>query len=809
MKSKEKLIFPILLLMFNALGCVGTLTVTLQFEPGSVSERGLFLWGLGLLCVLSGLFWRRGSQRRLLLRGAVLLAVYGICIFIFRRELANGLAWALDGAVERLNSRYDIHLVWSWEGEPGSPELMRAATLSVLTVLVPYILLLGYGVMRSHVIVVILADALWFAAACGMDEFPAYVWLVLRVLGLGTVVVRRAYRDNGKGEVGAVLFGTAVLAVIMLLVYRFMLPAVDAQYEKLLEARVELHQKINEEWIPRLRDSFAQFGSGGGVDVTGELDRAGGTVYTSREIYQVTMDAAPNTAVYLKGFVGKDYAGDEWKEEKDSVLERYYRAWGWELPESGGELVNLTYGALRQPSSGYVRLEELAGAGSYSIYPYGAEMTEDYKVHWDGSVERKGSVYEFPYCAPESGNATGKLVGVQAEEELRYRSYVYDNFCEYPEEQLPRLTEFLEESGFRQGDLYESLADVLSYLRSSAVYNLDAGNTPEGEDFVEYFLFESQEGYCAHFASAAVLMLRYLGVPARYATGYSVSADTFTKDETGAYTAVVTDMQAHAWAEVYLDGVGWIPVEMTPGAAAFTRDNSIEQLELAGRLSGAFAEDSGETDFPETEADVLAEPGEDSDGEPEEAGAELQPEQEKRPSVSDGPKQAEQENSRPESAGAEESGSDSAGEKTDVAGKNSSGGEKGWELSPFAAAVLKVALLTAVCALLCFGGIRLARRSCYRRFCRENNREKIFLLYGNLKRLLWLSGHLEKLEGEEASEFNRILEKSSFGPEKPGKAELQAVMDFCRRLAGEEYESLPLYKRPLYKCMNVYNVPEN
>lgn len=800
MESKERLIFPILLLMFNALGCVSALTMSLGLE--SVLEPGLFLWGLGLLCVLSGLFWRKGSPRQLLLRGAVLLAVYGVIIFIFRRELANGLAWGLEEAVERLNARYDIRLIWSREGEPGSPELMRTATLSVLAVLTPYLFLLGYGVMRSHVMAIVLADALWFGAACSMDEFPATGCFYVCLLGLGAVIIRKAYREERKGEVGAVLFGTAVLLAVMGIVGVFVQPVFDARYESLLEARVELNRKVNEEWIPELQNFFSFFGGGGGVDVTGELTRTAGTVYTSREVYRVTVDAAPKTAVYLKGFVGKEYAGDKWEPEKDSALETYYRAQGWELPENGGELVNLTYRAFRSSSPGYVRIEELAGAGGYSIYPYGAAMTEEDRVHWDGSAERRGSVYEFSYCPPEDRASAGGLTGAEAETELCYRSYVYDNFCEYPAEQFPRLTEFLEESGFRRGDLYESLADVLAYLRSSAVYNLEAGNTPEGEDFVEYFLFESHEGYCAHFASAAVLMLRYLGVPARYATGYSVSSGAFSKNEAGDYAAVLTDTQAHAWAEVYLDGVGWIPVEMTPGAAAFTRDNSIEQLELAGRLSGAFAENPGETELPERETNIPEENGENQDDEPEEPEG-----PEERQENSGGETEVREKaevsgDTEPEQEGTS-AGSPEA-EGSEPAGKHYTGGEKEWVLSPFAAAILKAGLLIAVCAALGLLGARLARQSRYRRLCRAEGREKIFLLYRNLKGLLRLSGHPERLESAEASEFRRILEKSSFGPEEPGREELQAAADFCRRIAGEEYKSLPLYKKPLYKYRNVY-----
>lgn len=805
MKNKEKLFFSILLLVVNTAGAVGALVTTLQFTWGTVLEPALFLWGVGLLCVLSALFWRPVSRKGLLIQAAVLLAVYSLFILVFREKLLNGLAWELDEAVSRLNSRHNIQLIWNRGVGEDALEMTRTATVSALTVLVPFILLLGYGVMRSHVIAIIMADAIWFVAACGLDIFPAHRWIVLCVLGLGAVIIRRAYRNDERAGVWATFSGVAVLGAVMLLVYQFM-PLFDEKYDATLEVRIELYQKMNEEWIPQIQKAFSQFGSGigGGVDVTGELTRAAGTIYTTQEIYRVTLDTAPKTAVYLRGFVGKDYTGDEWKEDKDSALERYYRERGWELPEDGGKLVNLTYEAFRRRTSGYVRIEELAGAGSYSIYPYGAEMTEDYKVHWDGSAEWKSSVYEFPYCAPGNTDEPIKLAGEQAEEELRYRSYVYDNFCEYPEERFPKLTEFLEEAGFRTDNLYESLADVLSYLRNNDSYNLNAGNPPAGEDFVEYFLFESHEGYCAHFASAAVLMLRYLGIPARYATGYSVSANAFSRDEDGTYTAVITDKQAHAWAEVYLDGVGWIPVEMTPGAAAFTRDNSIEQLTLAGQLSGAFTGNARESDRQETQNNVTGESEENSADNQEEAPKQ-QPEQGEEPAGSGSTvKQGQDE---PVSGNSVNSiTADSAAEQTEIGKKNLSSAEKRWELSPRTAAALKGILGFIFFLLFCYGTVYLIRLRGYRRLCRADNREKIFLVYHNLKKLLLLSGCPGRLTGdeEEVCDFRRILEKSSFGAQEPTEAELRRVMKFCRRIAGEEYGKLPLYKRPVYKCLNVY-----
>ncbi|MCD7709468.1 MAG: transglutaminase-like domain-containing protein [Clostridiales bacterium] len=111
--------------------------------------------------------------------------------------------------------------------------------------------------------------------------------------------------------------------------------------------------------------------------------------------------------------------------------------------------------------------------------------------------------------------------------------------------------------------------EVSAQLAERASYNLYLSDIPSGEDPIEYFLATGKEGYCEHFASAGVLILQNLGIPARYASGYIVKKDAFSENSDGNYEAEVTDRNTHAWAEIYLDDIGWVPFEMTPGYSSF------------------------------------------------------------------------------------------------------------------------------------------------------------------------------------------------------------------------------------------------
>ena len=100
---------------------------------------------------------------------------------------------------------------------------------------------------------------------------------------------------------------------------------------------------------------------------------------------------------------------------------------------------------------------------------------------------------------------------------------------------------------------------IAGLVRESAVYDLDTPRMPEDSlDFARWFLEESDTGYCVHYATATTVLLRAAGIPARYVEGYL----TVTEADG---TVTVTEKNAHAWAECYIFGLGWIPLESTAG----------------------------------------------------------------------------------------------------------------------------------------------------------------------------------------------------------------------------------------------------
>ena len=101
---------------------------------------------------------------------------------------------------------------------------------------------------------------------------------------------------------------------------------------------------------------------------------------------------------------------------------------------------------------------------------------------------------------------------------------------------------------------------IEDFLRTNYRYSLSPGLPPDDVDFIEHFLFDSQSGYCVHFATTFVMMARLLGFPARYIEGYLIQGEP----DADGYIDVLNNM-AHAWPEVLMQGHGWVRFEPTPG----------------------------------------------------------------------------------------------------------------------------------------------------------------------------------------------------------------------------------------------------
>lgn len=197
--------------------------------------------------------------------------------------------------------------------------------------------------------------------------------------------------------------------------------------------------------------------------------------------------------------------------------------------------------------------------------------------------------------------------------ETAYRKFVHDVYTKVPKgiERIQELADWfsfqdsirsedMENKPEKTNHILQQIDRVREYLEEQTTYSLTPGTTPSGVDYAEYFLFDNREGYCAHYATSAVLLLRCLNIPARYVEGYVItnsdikngidsstqvgvtyyidsikSESYFSSLEQPMTTVEIKDTNAHAWIEVYIDELGWIPFEVTAG---YSKDGEVETL---------------------------------------------------------------------------------------------------------------------------------------------------------------------------------------------------------------------------------------
>ena len=170
----------------------------------------------------------------------------------------------------------------------------------------------------------------------------------------------------------------------------------------------------------------------------------------------------------------------------------------------------------------------------------------------------------------------------------QYQKFVYENYTAVPKEMQSTLKAICEEQNFG-GDALTVVSQIQKFFRNNYTYTLSPGKTPNNRDFVVYFLTKQKKGYCTHFASAGAMLLRYMGFATRYVEGYCVDIATaadsdvmepqedwhswyqgddrlgLEENDAKVLSVEVNDSKAHAWVEIYLDGFGWYPVELTTG----------------------------------------------------------------------------------------------------------------------------------------------------------------------------------------------------------------------------------------------------
>ncbi|MEA4915201.1 MAG: transglutaminase-like domain-containing protein [Christensenella sp.] len=224
-------------------------------------------------------------------------------------------------------------------------------------------------------------------------------------------------------------------------------------------------------------------------------------------------------------------------------------------------------------NAGYVQDTALAFASSASASNYTIEAVPVGMSLY--SVPNADDGFEKAYkkaagSADGLNNASGNGADTVRNAAKAYIGYLFDTYTTLPDATQKAADRLLQTYGIHA--IYDGNAlnlaatcqSIRSLLADRCSYDYSPQEMPQGVDFSTWFLEDAQSGYCVHFATTATVLLRALGIPARYAEGYIIIQKDYNKTPDANGFIKIEDTHAHAWVEVFDPSIlEWVPVEVT------------------------------------------------------------------------------------------------------------------------------------------------------------------------------------------------------------------------------------------------------
>lgn len=338
----------------------------------------------------------------------------------------------------------------------------------------------------------------------------------------------------------------------------------------------------------------------------GVLSGTGSVRFYNKNVFRIVSNEITET-MYLKEYVGSKYdngwicdgEGDNKKLSqldnmlRDTLMQNIGKNVKQEIPYSVISIVNK-----ESDIKG-----ELVPTGSNISYA----MTKNGLVKYTEKNKNVVAGYEFEFAT-----LYNLMDKISYNKNNYNKNIVIENYKEVPEELKeaiktikPEIDKYIEKLNSmkdvtqyaRNKDKFNIIRALVEYFNLNYTYTLNPGKPVDEVDPIEFFLLQNKKGYCMYYAAAATAILRYYGIPARYVEGYVVrakdcegakraEADKYLsklKDYDKAYYGFenaplyeynVKDNNGHAWVEAYIDGIGWVPVEVTSSQLSESRGHS-------------------------------------------------------------------------------------------------------------------------------------------------------------------------------------------------------------------------------------------
>ena len=363
-----------------------------------------------------------------------------------------------------------------------------------------------------------------------------------------------------------------VTALIILLAW-----AAPVVAESLPDAR-EMWQKVIRPWRERSDEIFASLRRQGGVITVADYYSDSFPLGRGRKLtdalvlaVQAPPGQAPGERYYWRARVYDHYADGQWSSTAltttRTVEPSEFGLSDFDLSPSIGSSIDSSIDSLEGRRE--ITFTFTSPIPRVTLYAapqplwVNRRVDVDLAQNPDGAVDLAALHAMPPLPAGESYSARSAIASVTISQ-LReagadYPDWVVERYLKIPSTITPRMRELARQIAFGEETAYDVASSITDYLRTVIRYSETiTGSVPAGQEPLDWFLFDLREGFCNYYASAEVILLRSVGIPARLAVGFSQGDQQLQSN-----TYLVRQQNAHAWVEVYFPGLGWIEFEPT------------------------------------------------------------------------------------------------------------------------------------------------------------------------------------------------------------------------------------------------------
>ncbi len=410
------------------------------------------------------------------------------------------------------------------------------------------------------------------------------------------------------------------------------------------------------------------------------------------------------------------------------------------------------------------------------------------------------------YVTYENGSWHGRADGHSPDDEVMVY-YDKDTFARYESE----IQGYAPDKKFSN----EVMDKLVTYIRQHMSYTTAPKKFTEGEDPVNSAMYDVHEGYCVHFASAAAVGFRILGISTVYNTGYVVPSSAWIKQSDGTYRAVVLDKYSHAWIEAYSEDAGdWVIVDATP--------------------LGDRADTLGIPKEPDYSGDNTADNSSDDTEEPETSEETSSPDVTTEATTDSTTQMSENTEVTTETDGDSSNGTGENGNQVDVPNDGSgdaqsgSPGDAGDGLSELVQnRVFRTVVVVLAVILILWGAVIFRRRTIVarrrRRLVGRNRISAIYEMSTAMYDMMVFSGAIENvsendteyadtvtescsfIKGDEFTEFIKWVQAAVYGRVEPDDRQIAAARKLYTKVRAYTYLGLGFKGRFVWKYVKCYD----